>query len=505
MGSRPSPKKMALTRQQTKWQKPDINSETEKAFGVMAEMAKYLPKNEIQFPVGKYEDISENSLIPSLLFWADHDLYYTARNNEDESYVRRFWEVDLKAPHRGQYKRTEVGDIFPDILKDEHERKPGDNLVTPKQHYVPFYQDQSAPIADIHARSFVDWHQFDFALHFNNWEDYTRVNSQIWNALARANSLLAKLLVDTFIISLFGGFLHCYPVGHPLYRFFSENNDTTPDKEFSDLAEKFYKKDGEVRKRIQEISKWVGKWYKAKVGYLTNLVNHEVIGQNQEKKIPKFAECKPDLSTREKAVQAMRKWYLKTDSNSKYTEAGHMLRRTTLYSFASVIDGTLRDLTLLDAKNWCGHDFYAETKDKLGIPVRATPDRLMVFMNDEDLSEMRTRLRGSEADGVFTESFNGKIERWEKLGVTFYGLNYIPPGTAAIVDELAFKLKEYFSGDYDQFHAYDLVTSRIKHIYVKPVLFEKVVARVIMPAEGQQYAVPAYWGSKNLAFLAQHD
>lgn len=113
-------------------------------------------------------------------------------------------------------------------------------------------------------------------------------------------------------------------------------------------------------------------------------------------------------------------------------------------------------------------------------------------MNDEDLSEMRTRLRGSEADGVFTEAFNGKIERWEALGVTFYGLNFIAPGTAAIVDEIAFKMREYFSGDYVQFHPYDLVTSRIKHIYVKPVLYEKVVARVIMPAEGQQYAVPAY-------------
>lgn len=305
--------------------------------------------------------------------------------------------------------------------------------------------------------------------------------------------MLAKLIVDTFIISLFGGFLHCYPVGHPLYRFFGEAEDVVPDQEFSKQAKKFYDKDGETRKRIQELSKWTSKWYKARIGYLTNLINHEVIGQNQDRKISKFTETKPDVSTKDKALATMRKWYLRTDSNGKYNEAGSTLRRTSLYSFASVLDGTLRDLTRLDSKNWCGHDFYEDTnKDKVGTPLRASPDKLLVFMNDEDLSEMRTRLRGSEADGVFTEAFNGKIERWEALGVTFYGLNFIAPGTAAIVDEIAFKIREYFSGDYVQFHPYDLVTSRIKHIYVKPVLYEKVVARVIMPAEGQQYAVPAY-------------
>lgn len=64
--------------------------------------------------------------------------------------------MDERAHLRGNYKRTEIGIIFPDILKDEHERKPGDNLVTPKQHYVPFIQDQAAPIKDIHARTLVD-------------------------------------------------------------------------------------------------------------------------------------------------------------------------------------------------------------------------------------------------------------------------------------------------------------------------------------------------------------
>lgn len=158
----------AVQRSATKWAKPSITSETEKAFGLIKDIAKYLYRNEITDPAGSYEDISVNTMIPSMLFWADQDLYYTARAREDEPYVKRFWEEDRKAPLRGQYKRTEIGTIFAEVIKDEHEKKPGDNLVTPKQDYVPIIQDLSATLPDIHARSFVDWHQFDFALHFND-------------------------------------------------------------------------------------------------------------------------------------------------------------------------------------------------------------------------------------------------------------------------------------------------------------------------------------------------
>lgn len=502
---------MAVKRETLKWQKPDIQAETVKAFGLMDEMAKYIYKHEDTFPADKYEDIADNMMIPSMLFWSDQDLYYTIRQSINPPYVQRFWEMDVKAPLRGNYKRTEVGEIFPEIIKDEHEKKPGQPLVTPKQKYVPFIQDQCAPIQDIHARTFVDWHQFDFAVQFNSFADYNRVVQMIWNVLAKANARLAKLLVDTFIVSLFGGFLHCYPTGHRLYRFFgSKKDDVVPDKEFSEMAHEFFggkdNEDGEVRKRIQELAKWVGKWYKARVGYLTNVLEHEVIGQNNNKTVAKFADCKVDLSTKEKALEAMRHWYLDTDSSSKYTKTGHTLRRISLYAFASALDGTIYDLTQDDTKNWCGYDFYADTnKDKSALSMQALPQDLIVFMNNEDLSEIRFGLKGSEASGVFTEAFNGKIERWEKQGVTFYGLNFVPPGTAAIVDKLAFSIKEYFHGDYSQFHAYDLVESRIKHLYVKPVLYQKVVARVIHPAKDQKYAVPSYWGSKNLSFIAQHD
>lgn len=493
-----------VARTTQKWTKPDINTETVKAFGLLSDIAKYIYRNETQFPANKYEDIAENTMIPSVLFWSDQDLYYSVRGSLGDDYVQRFWFIDEKAPLRGNYKRSEIGVMFADILKDEHEKKPGDNIVTPKQHYVPIWQDQAAPIADIHIRSFVDWHQFDFATHFNNFTDYARITSQIFGTLARANALLAKLLVDTFIVSLFGGFLHCYPVGHPLYRFFGTATDVVPDKNFSTLATDFYKQDGEVSKRIQELAKWVAKWYKARTGYLTNVIEHEVIGQNTDKKVKKYSEQKADLSNKQKTLETMRKWYLKTDASGKYTETGHSQRRISLYSFASALDGTLYDLTQLDAKNWCGHDFYAEQKDKVGMTMSARPQDLIVFMNNEDLSEIRFGLKGSEASGVFTEMFNGKIERWERAGVTFYGLNFVAPGTAAIVDQVAFSLREYFHGDYEQFHAYDLITSRIKHVYVKPVLYEKVVSRVITPAAEQKYAVPAYWGSKNLPFLAEH-
>lgn len=483
---------------------PDISALTNRVF-VNAEALTHLYRNEEQFSSNTYDDVDTKSIIPSILFWADKDLHYSFRKGSSAQYVSVFTEFDPRVPLRGgNFKRTEIGYHLPEVLTRDDDAKPGDGLITKKATYPTIYQDLNADMGVLHLRSCMDWHLLDFAKHFNNFQDYSRITGSIFDSMNRGLQLVDRLLVDTFVTSLFGGFLHCYPSANPLFRFFTDASDNfMPDESFSKNARQFYKKDGELAKYIGKLSKYTQLFFKAKRGYLTNLNSSEVIGDNSSAAIPKRSEMLDDTSDKDKTLKALRSWYLNTGSDGKYTDRGALLRRLSLQSFVMSLYGNIQELTDLSAENWSGHDFSAENKDKKGLTLSCNHSDLVVFLNNEDYEEAKNDLVGSPAMGSFTGRLNGIIDRLEAQGVNFLPLRYIVPGTAAIIDKAVFSIKEFYHSDNFEYFAYHLVESRIKHVFKQVVLYQKMVGRILQLAKGQKYAVPVWWGSKHLPVLTE--
>lgn len=96
---------------------------------------------------------------------------------------------------------------------------------------------------------------------------------------------------------------------------------------------------------------------------------------------------------------------------------------------------------------------------------------------------------GSPATGPFLADnpIRGRLANQMAKGVRFYPCPFILPAMAVCIDRTAFKLVRYFNESYNQFHPYQLVESRVDHMYIKPVLFRKVPCTVLEPAKGQKY------------------
>lgn len=112
-------------------------------------------------------------------------------------------------------------------------------------------------------------------------------------------------------------------------------------------------------------------------------------------------------------------------------------------------------------------------------------------MNSMDLTDA-LNVKGSSVEGPFTDAMPIKsgIQKYLGMGVRFYGLDYILPSMCIVIDKLAFRIIEYFNREYDQFHAYDLVDSKVTHVYKKLVLYKIVACNTLELAKGQKYAVP---------------
>lgn len=76
------------------------------------------------------------------------------------------------------------------------------------------------------------------------------------------------------------------------------------------------------------------------------------------------------------------------------------------------------------------------------------------------------------------------------MGVSFYPVEYVPPGMAAIFDSVCFRLVEYFNESYSQFFPFDLIDATVHHMFKKPVLYTKVACTVVEPGKDQKYAAP---------------
>lgn len=125
-------------------------------------------------------------------------------------------------------------------------------------------------------------------------------------------------------------------------------------------------------------------------------------------------------------------------------------------------------------------------------------------MNNEDLRDMY-KVLGSQITGPFTESqsIQGTLQSYQAQGIKFYGVDFILPSMAIVLDKIAFRLVEYFNESYSQMHPYDLVEATVHHMYKKPVLYRYVSCTVIEPADGQKFALPIGWGSENLPYLRE--
>lgn len=478
----------------------DTSSEAAKVLAV-AEQIREAYKNSVLMPANEMKEV-EKGFAPSHLFFTDYDLYYSFPNNLRKPYVMEFLDEDERAPYRGFYKRTEVGQMFPEIITDAETPKPGDKLVFKRQTPVNIYQDESAPLEDWHLRNCVDWHHFDFSQRFLSASDYFNITTAVFRAMQRGNALVERAIVDYYLTSILG--IYSYPMTDILFPLFTENDDYAPDEQFSKNARSFYLKTKEVKKRLEVFGKYITKYYKARESYLTNLNTHEVIGQALDKTIPKWDERLFDRSDKNKALEYVRECFMMKDNSNKYTMVGYTLRRQSLDAFLSAIFFKLDTMMKESASNWCGHKFGQDNKDKEAYYLQCEPQNLIVFMNSMDLNDA-LNLKGSNVEGPFTEAtpIRSGIQKYTAMGVRFYGLDYILPSMCIVLDKMAFRIIEYFNKVYDQFHAYDLVDSKVTHVYKKLVLYRIVACNTLELAKGQKYAVPIAWGSRHLPFLRE--
>lgn len=105
----------------------NISSQADKVLSI-AEQLKNSYKGLIQDPANTIVDV-EKEFAPSHLFFTDKDLYYSDYEFSNPDYVYEFLDYDARAPHRGFYKRTEVGLMFPEIIKASDVPSPGKELV----------------------------------------------------------------------------------------------------------------------------------------------------------------------------------------------------------------------------------------------------------------------------------------------------------------------------------------------------------------------------------------
>lgn len=470
---------------------------------VAEEALKNFYKNEFGFPANSKDDV-EKGFADSKLYWPYKDLYYTGNYGYEAPYIERFHMVDKKAPFRDRYKRTDLGNLTPQLIpKDKQDGpKPGESLVTPRGYPLPIIQDESADLSHWRMRNLIDWHVLDFAVHYNDPESYLKHKLTQLQALGESKSQCIKLNVDNTITSILGIGAYAYPLGHDLYRFFAENDDKTPDEDFSKLAHGFYKNEGEFKKLMKEATQYIRKNYIARVGYLTNNSTHEVIGNNQDLTVPKWKDRLADRSDKNKMIATARDWYFDKDANQKYTKAVNISRRSSLLHLGSAILGVVDRMQTRDVRNWCGHDFAKEHNAETGLALRSRPENLIVLMNQDDYREMGL-FTGSDLAGPFTDNKPMALafEDHKSRGVSFYGVPFILPGMAIVMDEICYKFVEYFDETREQEFPYDMVESIIQHTYFKPMLFRKVTCNVIEPAKGQKYALPINWGSENMPFL----
>lgn len=167
--------------------------------------------------------------------------------------------------------------------------------------------------------------------------------------MRKGNALIEKLFVDTFIANVLG--LWSYPVGDILFRFFTDSDDYVPEEQYSKVARGFYLKDGEIKKNLKELSKYVRKYYLNRVPYLTNVNTHEVIGQSMDLTIPEATKALADRADATKTLAYLRKCFLSQDSSNKYNKVGYALRRLSVDSLSSMIFKIINRMMTVNAMN----------------------------------------------------------------------------------------------------------------------------------------------------------
>lgn len=123
---------MALQREAYKnW---DITGQAEKVLAI-SEQLKNAYKGSIWDPANTIVDV-DKGFAPSHLFFTDKDLYYSDYSQVNPPYVYEFLDFDQRAPYRGFYKRTEVGVMFPEIVKKVDVPEPGNAIVWKRREPV---------------------------------------------------------------------------------------------------------------------------------------------------------------------------------------------------------------------------------------------------------------------------------------------------------------------------------------------------------------------------------
>lgn len=169
----------------------------------MAEQIKNSYKGSVLYPANTIAD-AEKGFAKAHLFFNDKDLYYSEYETVNPPYVYEFLDRDGRAPYRGFYKRSDLGVMFPEIVKATDVPQPGSAITWKRREPVNLWQDESAPLPDLHFRNVVDWRIFEFSKHFLDPQSYSQFKNAVFDSMRRGNARIEKLWVDTFLASVLG-------------------------------------------------------------------------------------------------------------------------------------------------------------------------------------------------------------------------------------------------------------------------------------------------------------
>lgn len=207
-------------------------------------------------------------------------------------WVKPFIRYDDKFFLRNGAVHTEMGHIYPTIVKDTDIPQPGDNLITKRGEYLRIIQEESGK-DPIYLRTVIDQRKFDHAERFYSFEQYAEIMQYYVTTLSRATNRFFNNLIAGMFIGMTGGAV-MFDEGTELERMFQPTGkDVTPTEAFSKMAREYYSNDGEVKKALKrEIGRMVNNM-KNRAVYDPSLIVDEVNAQPQEiKESYKF----PDIS-----------------------------------------------------------------------------------------------------------------------------------------------------------------------------------------------------------------
>lgn len=429
-----------------------------------ADLTASYSKNVLTHPTQKY-DGAQKQMSPQNPLWWVHTLVLSRQNYQLPEFARQFLVYDDKFFLRGGAVHTEMGVVYPEIVKSDSIPKPGEALTTPRADYIRIIQEESGK-DPIYLRTHVDQRKFDHAERFYSFFDYAQIMDHYIKVLSDGNVLFLETLIAAMIIAYTGGAV-MFDEGSQLERFFQPTGkDICPTEEWSKKAREFYKDDGETKKVIKREAGRVAQCMKNRAIYDPTLIIDEINMQKVEIREP---EKFPDISDEAKTKKWLKSMYCDSTDPKKTND---LSRRKALWGLLGAIEYKCHRMNLSrSVQNWMGYDTSKESRDDTyDFPMRCEYTDMVVLMNSEDYMDAKVTT-GGLAIGMFAATQNSTLQNLQALGVTFHGVPYMLPGTFLILHKYQLQIVQYFDDIGTDKFFFHLVDTWIRHTMLKVISF----------------------------------